>query len=134
MLLALVNGWCSAQQHPPYTLSLSLFASFYFIQCKAWVKHCNRSPSASATSKGPQVKTTEPMVTNKATNCSIYLGCILARDGFSKNYMGSRPEAKKCHFFIWCVRMYVCMYVIVLSAHDFFHTVAPIEMKLKTYH
>ena len=24
--------------------------------------------------------------------------------------------------------MYVCMYVIVFLAHDFFHTVAPIEM------
>ena len=30
--------------------------------------------AASATSKGPQVKTTEPMVSNKVTNCSIQLG------------------------------------------------------------
>ena len=54
--------------------------------------------AASSTSKGPQVKTTEPMVSIKVTNSSIQLG--LARDGFAKNYMGSRPEAKKCHFFI----------------------------------
>ena len=66
--------------------------------------------AASSTSKGPRVKTTEPMVLIKVTNCSIQLGWILARDGFAKNYMGSRPEAKKCDFFIsacWC--MYVCM-------------------------
>ena len=43
--------------------------------------------AASSTSKGPQVKITEPMVS------------IIARDGFAKNYMGSRPEAKNCDFF-----------------------------------
>ena len=63
-----------------------------------------------------------------STHCRIELGCILARDGFAKIYMGSRPEAKKC------VCMYVCMYVIVCFVHDFFHTVEPIEMKLKTDH
>ena len=37
----------------------------------------------------------------KVTNCSIQLGWIfLARDGFAYNYMGSRPETKKCDFFI----------------------------------
>ena len=61
--------------------------------------------AASATSKGPQVKTTEPMISIKVTNCSIQLGWILACEGFAKNYMGSRPEAKKCNFFIYCVRM-----------------------------
>ena len=30
--------------------------------------------AANATSKGPQVKTTEPMVAIKVTNCSIQLG------------------------------------------------------------
>ena len=50
-----------------------------------------------STSKGPQVKTT---VSIKVTNCSIPLGWILARDGFVKNCMGSRPEAKKYDFFI----------------------------------
>ena len=30
--------------------------------------------AASATSKGPQVKSTEPMVSIKVTNCSIQLG------------------------------------------------------------
>ena len=30
--------------------------------------------AASSTSKGPQVKTTEPMVSIKFTNCSIQLG------------------------------------------------------------
>ena len=54
--------------------------------------------AASSTSKGPQVKTTEPTVSIKVTNCSIQLGWILALDGFAKNYMGSRPEAKQ--FFI----------------------------------
>ena len=56
--------------------------------------------AASSTSKGPQAKTTEPMDSTKVTYCSIQLGCILARDGFAKNAMGSRPEAKKGHFFI----------------------------------
>ena len=53
---------------------------------------------ASSNSKGPQAKTTEPMDSTKVTYCSIQLGSILARDGFAKNAMGSRPEAKKCHF------------------------------------
>ena len=48
----------------------------------------------------PQGKTTEPMDSTKVTYCSIQLGWILARDGFAKNTMGSRPEAKKGHFFI----------------------------------
>ena len=89
--------------------------------------------AASSTSKDPQVKTTEPMVSTKVTNCSIQLGWILARDGFAKKYIRSRPGAKKCHFFIWCVRMDGWMDVIVYFVHNFFHTVAPIEMKLKTY-
>ena len=57
--------------------------------------------AASSTSTGPQAKTTEPMDSIKVTYCSIQqLGWILARDGLAKNYLGSRPEAKKCHFFI----------------------------------
>ena len=56
--------------------------------------------AASSTSKGPQVKTTEPMISINVTNCAIQLGWILARGGFAKNYMGSRPEAKKWDFFI----------------------------------
>ena len=63
---------------------------------------------ASAASKGPQVKTTEPMVSIKVTYCSIVW--IFACDGFAKNYMGSRPEAKKCDFFIYSVRMIKWMY------------------------
>ena len=55
---------------------------------------------ASLTSKDSQVKTTEPMVSIKVKNCSIQLGWILARERFAKNYMKSRPEAKKCDFFI----------------------------------
>ena len=55
---------------------------------------------ASSPSKGSQAKTTEPMDSTKDTYCSIQLGWILARDGFAKNAMGSRPEAKKCQFFI----------------------------------
>ena len=55
---------------------------------------------ASSPSKGSQAKTTEPMGSTKVTYCSIQLGWILARDGFAKNAMGSRPEAKKGHFFI----------------------------------
>ena len=88
---------------------------------------------ASSTSKGPQAKTTESTDSIKVTYCSIQLSWILARDGFAKNYMGSRPEAKKCHFF-HLVRADGWMDVIVFSAHDFFHTVEPIEMKVKTYH
>ena len=71
---------------------------------------------ASSTSKGPQAKTTEPMDSIKVIYCSFQLGRILARNSFTKNYMGSRPD------------------VIVFFVHDFFHTIAPIEMKLKTYH
>ena len=56
--------------------------------------------AASSTSKGPQAKTTELMDSIKVTYCSIQLGRILARNGFAKNYMGSRPESKKCNFFI----------------------------------
>ena len=55
---------------------------------------------ASSTSKGSQTKTTEQMDSTKVTYCSIQLGWILARGGFAKNAMGSRPEAKKCQFFI----------------------------------
>ena len=55
--------------------------------------------AASSTSKGPQAKTTEPMVSIKVPNCSIQLGWNLARDGCAKNCMESRPEAKKCQFF-----------------------------------
>ena len=64
--------------------------------------------AASSTSKDPQAKTTEPIVSIKVTDCSIQLGWILARDGFAKNYIGSRPEGKKCHFF-HLVRADVCM-------------------------
>ena len=55
---------------------------------------------ASSTSTDPQAETTEPMDSTKVTYCRIQLGWILARDGFAKNAMGSRPEAKKCQFFI----------------------------------
>ena len=63
--------------------------------------------AASSTSKSPPVKTMEPMFLIKVTNCSIQFGWILDRDGLAKNYMGSRPEAKKCDFFVWCARMNV---------------------------
>ena len=90
--------------------------------------------AASATSKGPQVKTTEPIDSIKVTNYNIQLGWILARDGFTKKYLGSRPEAKKCHFsFSACGWIYGWMDVIVFFVHDFFYTVLPIKMKLKTY-
>ena len=56
--------------------------------------------AARSTSKGPKAKTTEPMDSIKVTYCSIQLGWILVRDGFAKNAMGSRPEAKKGNFFI----------------------------------
>ena len=60
--------------------------------------------AVSATSKGPQIKTTEPMVSFKVTNCSIQLGWILAPDGFAKKYMGYLREAKKCDFYKYCNR------------------------------
>ena len=72
---------------------------FYFIQCEVW-ESIVIGLAASSTSKGPQVKTTKPMVSIKVSNCRIQLGGILARDGFAKNYMGSHPETKKCDFFI----------------------------------
>ena len=55
---------------------------------------------ANSSLKVSQVKITEPMVSIKVTNCSVQLDWILARDDFAKNYMGSRPEGKKCHFFV----------------------------------
>ena len=85
------------------------------------------------------------MVSINVTNYSIQLGCILARDDFAQNYMGSRPEAKKCDFFIVCVRpkplggapfwcnSFSWMDVVVFFVHYFFHTVEPIVLKLKTY-
>ena len=63
---------------------------FYFIECEACIASIAIGLAASSTSKCPQVKTTEPMVSIKITNCSIQLG-----DGFAKNFMESRPEAKK---------------------------------------
>ena len=36
----------------------------------------------------------------KVTNCTIKSVGILKCDGFAKNYMESRPESKKCDFFI----------------------------------
>ena len=56
--------------------------------------------AASASSTGPQLKTTEPMNSIKVAKCSIQLGGISSREGFTKNYMGSRPESKKCDFII----------------------------------
>ena len=56
--------------------------------------------AASSTSKGPQIKTKGPMTSIKVTNCSIQLGWILVPGGFAKNNIGSRPEAKKCLFFV----------------------------------
>ena len=88
---------------------------------------------ATATSKGSQVKTTEPMDSIKVTSCSIQLGWTLAPDGFTKNYMGSRliQRPKSAMFSSSACG---CMYVIVYFVNDFFNTVEPIEMKLKTYH
>ena len=55
--------------------------------------------AACSTWKGPQVKTTEPMVSFEVRNCSIQLGLILAREGFSKNYMGVSSRGQKVRFF-----------------------------------
>ena len=78
-------------------------------------------------------RTTEPIVSNKVTNCSIQLGWILARHGFAINHMGPRPEAKKCDFLIYSVRMDGWLLPVFFD-DDFFRPVQPIEMKLKTYH
>ena len=94
-------------------------------------KYWNRS-RGNATSKGPQAKTTEHMDSIKVTYCSIQLGRIVARNGFAKNYMGFRPGPKVRFFHL--VRADGWMDVIVFFVHDFFHTVKPIEIKLKTYH
>ena len=37
-------------------------------------------------------RTTEPIVSNKVTNCSIQLGWILARHGLAKNYISFRGQ------------------------------------------
>ena len=50
-----------------------LVVDFYFIQCEKWVKYCNRS-RGKRDFKGSQVKTAEPMVSIKVTNCSIRFG------------------------------------------------------------
>ena len=102
---------------------------FYFIQCEAWGEYCDQS-RGKLDFKGSSDK-------DYGTN-----GWILARDGFAKNYMGSRPEAKRYDFFhLVCadvddggVWMYGWLDVIVFFVHDFLHTVKLIEMKLKTYH
>ena len=61
---------------------------FYFIHAKQ-TKYCNQS-------KGSKVRTTEPMVSIKVTNCSIQSSRILACDGFAKNYMGliQKPKSR----------------------------------------
>ena len=56
------------------------------------------SLATSATSKGHQVKTTEPMVSTKVTNCIVHSCWILGSDDFAKNYVGSRSEPKKSNF------------------------------------
>ena len=81
--------------------------------------------AASSTSKGSQVKTTEPIESIKVTNCIIQLGLILARDGLAKNYMGSGREAKRAIFSFsayGCMEVWmdVWMDVIVFLANDFF--------------
>ena len=63
----------------------------YICECNYILYHCIGSVyrlAASSTSKAPQVKTTEPMVSIKVPNCSIHVGWILTCDGFAKNYMG----------------------------------------------
>ena len=72
---------------------------------------------ASSTSKGPQAKTTEPMNLIKVTYCSIQLGKILARDGFAKNYMGSK---RAIFSFGACGWMDGWIYVIVFFGSRFF--------------
>ena len=74
-------------------------AIFTLSNAKHGRKYWNRS-RGKPDFRGPQAKTTEPMDSIKATYCSIQLGWILARDGFAKNAMESRAEAKKGHFFI----------------------------------
>ena len=59
----------------------------------------------SRASNGPQVKTTDPMVWNKVTDCGIQSGWILAPEGFANNHLVSHPGAKKYIFF--SVRMYI---------------------------
>ena len=85
-----------------FKLLFLLCLIFTLSNAKHGGKYWNRS-RGKLDSKGPQAKTTEPMNSIKVTYCSIQLGRILAHNGFAKNYMGSRPEAKKCHFyFIQC--------------------------------
>ena len=103
---------------------------FYFIQCEAWGRYCNWS-RGKLDLKGPQVKTTKPIVSIKVTNCSIQLGLIL----------GVSSSCQKVRFFhfvsgdVWMDGwMDEYMDVIVFFVHDFFNAVKSIEEKLKTYH
>ena len=95
--------------------------------------------AASSTSKGPQVKTTEPMVWIKVTNCSIQLGWILARDGFAKNICGLAQRPKSAIFSFsacgwmdeWMDGWMDVQHAFVFFVYDFFHIVEPIGWNWK---
>ena len=86
--------------------------------------------AASPTSKGPQVKITEPMVSIKVTNCSIQHVTVLPNVTWG---LVQRPKSAIFSLSA-CGWMDEWMDVIVVFVHDFFHTVGRIEGKLKTYH
>ena len=92
--------------------------------------------AASATSKGPQVKTTEPMDSIKVTNCST-IRFNFSTWRFCQKLHGVSSRGQKVRFFHLVGvdgGMDGWMDVIVFFVHDFFYTVELIEMKWKTYH
>ena len=112
----------------PWKKGASHFSIFTLSNVKQ-IKYLNRS-CGKRDFKGPSGKDYGPMISNKVTNYTIHLSWILARGGFVKNYMVSRPDAKKCYFSFsgWMDVPYVCYFFFV---DEFFNTVQPIEMKLK---
>ena len=84
----------------------------------------------------PQIKTTEPMVSTKVTNCRILSSWILGPDGFAKNYTGSRPEPKKIVLFnLWSLGFYFGYFRILMlpETHMVRNTLKKISPKFQVF-
>ena len=119
------------------SLEITKFENKFLFYCIFTLSNAKHGESiviglgASSTSKDPQVKTTEPMDTIKVTKCSNGLNFSSWR--FCQKLHGVSSSGQKVLFFL-LVRADWWMEVIVFLVHGFYHTVAAIEMKLKTYH
>ena len=94
---------------------------------------------ASSTSKGPQAKTTDPWTQLKSHIVGFNQVEFQHMTVLRKMQWGLVQRPKSAIFTLFHLLradrwMDGWMDVIVFFVHDFFHTVAPVELKLKTYH